>query len=229
MGRRRRRTRQQYQLLGWIVTLGIAFSAVWIVVLFVTAWFLSLEARSGHPLLVQIGAWIWLAAVVLLGGAAWQAWRRRKRTRARHVMELLALTPSQFEEAIGRVLTDLGYRSVRHVGGAGDLSADLTAIGAHGGSVVVQCKRLAPGSHVNSPDVQKFIGMLTVHHRADRGIFVTTAAFTGPARALATEHAIELIDGERLGALLTEIHESRQPRGDHALARVQNFVRKCLG
>ncbi len=120
-------------------------------------------------------------------------------------MELLALTPVQFEEAIGDLLTDLGYRSVRRVGGAGDLAADLTAVDREGRSTVIQCKRLAPGSRVGSPDMQKFIGMVAVHHRAERGIFVTTCTFSAPAEALAQQHGIALMDGPRLSELLARV------------------------
>lgn len=132
----------------------------------------------------------------------WLRWRGRRRARVRRFETLLALSPRGFEEEVGRLLCDLGYRDVQRVGGPGDLGADLLCRDRRSKRVVVQCKRYAPGRRVGSADVQAFIGMITVHHKADRGIFVTTAAFTVPALQLAHEHGIELFDGARLAGLV---------------------------
>jgi hypothetical protein len=70
----------------------------------------------------------------------------------------------------------------------------------------VQCKRYAPGSRVGSKDMQAFIGMMAVHHRADSGIFVTTSGYTAPAIELGTKHGLTLIDGPRLAELIDEVH-----------------------
>lgn len=147
-----------------------------------------------------------VAATLILALAMWRWWHRRRRTRQRHLMELFALTPAQFEDAVGHLLHDLGYRRVHRIGRTGDLTADLTAVDPEGRTVVVQCKRYAPGSKVGSPDIQQFIGMCTVHHQAERGIFVTTSEFSAPARALAERHALELFDGARLAASLAKVH-----------------------
>lgn len=133
---------------------------------------------------------------------AWLRWRGRRRARVRRFESLLALSPGGFEEEVGRLLVDLGYHDVRRVGGPGDLGADLVCRDRRRKLVVVQCKRYAPGRRVGSADVQAFIGMITVHHKADRGIFVTTAAFTAPALDLARRHEIELFDGARLASLV---------------------------
>jgi restriction endonuclease Mrr len=150
--------------------------------------------------------WIIVLAVAFELSLLWQLWTKRRRTRVRELMELLALTPGQFEHAILDLLRDTGYRNVQHLGGSGDLAADLRATDRNGQSVVVQCKRLAPGTRIGSPEIQKFIGMTVVHHRADRGIFVTTAGYTEPAVSLARQHSIELWDGAHLSAVLTKLH-----------------------
>ena len=66
-------------------------------------------------------------------------------------------------------------------------------------------------SKVGCRDIQQFIGMCTVHHQAERGIFVTTSAFSEPARALADQHDIELFDGGRLAASLAKVHGDESP------------------
>lgn len=112
--------------------------------------------------------------------------------------DMLELTPTEFEEFTGKALESLGYTNVTRVGGSGDLAADLTATDPQGRSAIVQCKRYTPGSKVGSPAVQSFIGMKSVHHRVDRGIFVTTADYSQQAIDLAKQHDIVLIDGDDL-------------------------------
>ncbi|MGH2534507.1 MAG: restriction endonuclease [Thermomicrobiales bacterium] len=116
--------------------------------------------------------------------------------------DLLAMTPTEFEQLCVRALVRLGYDDVRRTGGAGDLAADIVAQDVQGRSCVVQCKRYAPGSGVGSPVVQTFIGMKAVHHKADRGIIMTTAEFTKPAITLAKQHDIVLIDGDDIVKIL---------------------------
>jgi restriction system protein len=115
---------------------------------------------------------------------------------------LLALSPSDFEIAVGRLLRRQGYRDVSVVGGSGDLAADILCRARRGGVVAVQCKRKAPGQRVGSAELQRFIGMISVHHGANAGIFVTTSSYTQPAVELAAAHEILLVDGAMLSELV---------------------------
>lgn len=124
--------------------------------------------------------------------------RRRMGARSTTLADLLRLTPAEFEVWTGEWLRAAGYRQVRRVGGPGDLAADLVCLTPDGARVVVQCKRYAPHRRVGSPEIQTFLGMATIHHSADLGIFVTTAGFTAPARALADQHGLLLLDGDAL-------------------------------
>lgn len=154
----------------------------------------------------EIGLMLMLIGAAMLIGVISYLKKCRARTHHRELKDLLALTPRQFEHAVALLLGDLGYRNVRNVGRAGDLGADIVAVSPDGLDVVVQCKRLAPGSKISSPDIQTFIGMVSVHHRVPRGIFVTTAEFSGPAMDLAKQHPITLWDGRHLSATLASIH-----------------------
>jgi restriction system protein len=160
----------------------------------------------GHATLSALFVVVAYAATIILLIRLWRWNRRRRRLRAKTFGELLALTPSQFEAAVGDLLHDLGYHEVKRVGRSGDLAADLRCRDRQGRSVIVQCKRYAPGARVGSRDIQSFIGMVAVHHQADRGIFVTTSAFTQPAIDLAQRHDITLIDGEELVRLVEQVH-----------------------
>jgi restriction endonuclease Mrr len=136
---------------------------------------------------------------------------REKIARLRSLGDILVLTPREFEELVGKLLTYNGLQNVRHIGGSGDLGVDLTALDTHGNTVIVQCKRYAPGNSVGSRDIQSFIGMMNVHYKAEKGIFVTTTRFTQPASDLAEAHDILLIDGDRLVKLLQSMQGSGQP------------------
>lgn len=142
-------------------------------------------------------------ALVGLAAFAWHRWvylPTPRRFRAVTLSELLALTPRQFEEAVGEILRDSGFSAVTRVGrsGSGGLSADLVCRDNRGRWVMVQCKRYSPGSRVGFRDIREFVGMMASSRRPDRCLFITTSEFSGPAIALARRHGIEFVDGQGL-------------------------------
>lgn len=193
------------------------------------AWTLLGDARSPAAL-SALGLVTLLTVMPLLGIRALMAWRRHHpgaalawvqravRVRRRYLpgeRELLAallqLTPARFELAVARLLPALGFTDVEHTGGGGDLGADIVCRGRNGERIVVQCKRYAPEHLVGSPEVQQFIGMVAVHHKAARGIFVTTSGYTQPARDLAAQHPqLTLIDGAGLARLAARVRRRRR-------------------
>lgn len=166
----------------WIVVIGA-------LLLLVTNW--------GHTILVAglvgLGVYVWLVFFYLPS---------RRRLHIKTLGELLALTPTQFEVAIGEILRANGFRNVRHVGRSGDLAADLWCRDDKGRSDVVQCKRYSPDTRVGSRDIQGFIGMMSVHHQATCGIFATTSEFTRPAVDLARRHGVTLMEDRDLIRLI---------------------------
>lgn len=138
--------------------------------------------------------------------------------------QMLALTPTQFELLVAEMLTAWGYTDVRHVGGSGDLGADVMGTSSEGELVVVQCKRYAPGNLVGSPEMQKFIGMAKLEHCADKAIFVTTSAFSTPAAELGRKHDIELIDGDQLIRFSRAIQYAQQQEGQPSHVRHDGSV-----
>lgn len=141
-------------------------------------WFNSLTHRwAGSSIL-----WVSLCLAAAWYLLVWlpQGDRQRRLQHVRTLGDLLTCTPREFERRVGDILAETGYRNVRWVGGAGDLTADLTCRDQSGKSVVVQCKRYTPGNQVGSPAIQQFIGMMAVHHKADKGVYVTTSNFSRP-------------------------------------------------
>jgi restriction system protein len=120
------------------------------------------------------------------------------------------LTPTDFERLIIRLMLAMGYggsdwEAARHLGRTGDGGIDGVIDGDPLGidAVYLQAKRYALGETVGRPELQAFVGSL-VGQVANKGVFVTTATFSQPARdfVLAVPHRIVLIDGERLAELM---------------------------
>jgi hypothetical protein len=173
-------------IAGWLVLAVLAVEGV-------TA-LASLAAGSRTPPGIAEAAVPVIAAATVL---SLLAVRRRELSAPVTVDDFLAMTPREFEEAVGDVLRRHGYR-LAVTGGPGDLAADLAGTGPDGRPAVVQCKRYAPGHPVGSRDVQLLVAMGMRHHDAEHLVLVTTSEFTDPARDLADEQGVTLIDGADL-------------------------------
>ena len=112
-----------------------------------------------------------------------------------------------FERLCQRVLRESGFTRVEVTGRSGDGGIDglgvlrVNLVSFH---VLFQCKRWK-GS-VGASVVRDFRGAMV--GRADKGLIITTSAFTADARREATRDgapAIDLVDGEALCQLLKEL------------------------
>jgi HJR/Mrr/RecB family endonuclease len=201
----------------------VAVIAGAVVIALVEAVLVRILIGAQHPTGFRVLLALLYAASIALAIAIRASRRRRRRFRARTLQQLYALTPTQFEQTVADMLHDLGYRDTRRVGGAGDLAADVLCRDEEGRNVVVQCKRYRADNEIDSPMMQLFIGMVFVHHRADRGIYVTTSRFTDPAAALGREHDIMLIDGAELTRLMADLHE--RAAGERQRRRIAGRIR----
>lgn len=121
---------------------------------------------------------------------------------------LLAMDPTAFEHLAKRLLRAAGFINTNVTGRSGDGGID--GVGVYRLSLVsfpvfFQCKRYK-GS-VTPDKVRDFRGAMA--GRGDKGLLITTAAFTAEARKEATRDGappIDLIDGGRLCELLKQ-HE----------------------
>lgn len=128
---------------------------------------------------------------------------------AAELLELLSqVTPKYFETVVLDVLHKLGYGTRRsdlqRVGGSGDGGIDgiisLDRLGLE--KVYVQAKRWQ--ATVGRPDIQGFYGALA-GQRANKGVFITTSAFTSQALEFARSiEGIVLVDGEMLAGLMMD-------------------------
>src|SRR5437667_2337885 len=131
------------------------------------------------------------------------------------VMELLLKLPaSGFERLCQRVLREAGFTQVVVTGRSGDGGIDgygtLSVNPLVSFKVLFQCKRFSKS--VSPSHVRDFRGGMA--GRANKGIMLTTGAFTADARAAASRDGvppIELIDGEKLTDMLEQLELGIRP------------------
>jgi len=120
-------------------------------------------------------------------------------------LNLLSLSPEEFEEFCADLLKRMGYRDVRWVGGSGDMGLDVICSDEYGGRVGVQCKRYSPSRKVTAKEVREFIGALSLYG-CDSGILFTTSDLTDEAWEEVRIHGnITVIDGFELRRMLNEL------------------------
>jgi restriction system protein len=123
---------------------------------------------------------------------------------------LYVQTPMFFEQVIIDLLLVMGYANRRrdltrqigrsHDGGVdGIISQDPLGLDV----ILIQAKRLKPGSTVSSSQIRDFIGTLETK-KAHKGIFVTTGDFSTFAKSAVerVSHRVRLISGMELSALM---------------------------
>jgi restriction system protein len=121
---------------------------------------------------------------------------------------LLSMSPDAFERLTQRMLRESGFIQVQVTGKSGDGGIDGVGIARISGflsfHVLFQCKRYQ-GS-VTASQVRDFRGAM--QGRTDKGLLITTGAFTRDAMKEATRDGappIDLIDGEQLVLRLKEL------------------------
>lgn len=120
---------------------------------------------------------------------------------------LQQMPPDAFERLCQRLLREAGFVKVEVTGKSGDGGIDgigVLRVRLVSFQVLFQCKRWK-GS-VGASTVRDFRGAMV--GRADKGLIMTTGAFTADARREATRDgapAIDLVDGDDLCGLLKEL------------------------
>lgn len=115
-------------------------------------------------------------------------------------------SPAQFERLAQRLFRESSFESVTVTGRSGDQGIDgvgIYRLGLLSFPVYFQCKRYK-GS-VGAGEVRDFRGAL--QGRGEKGILLTTGAFTAAAKAEASRDGatpVDLIDGDRLCELLKQ-------------------------
>ncbi len=121
---------------------------------------------------------------------------------------LKSMSPDAFERLCQRLLRESGFIQVEVTGKSGDGGIDGRGVVKLGGilsfHVIFQCKRYRDS--VSSPAIRDFRGAMV--GRADKGLFITTGAFTRDARGEAQRDGappLDLIDGDELVEMLKQM------------------------
>ena len=129
---------------------------------------------------------------------------------------LRSLPPAGFERFCQRLLREAGFGQVIVTGRSGDGGIDgigmLQVNSLVSFKVLFQCKRYRDGGAVTPTQVRDFRGAMA--GRADKGLILTTATFSGEAKREAVRDGvppIELIDGDKLVDLLEEFKLGLKP------------------
>lgn len=127
--------------------------------------------------------------------------------------EVTKMTPDTFEHLVVNLLLSMGYGGSLSENGlvtqsSGDEGIDgiikQDKLGFD--QIYIQAKKWGKDVSVSRPEIQKFAGAL-LGQGASKGLFITTAKFSGQAIEYATKHLstkIVLIDGEKLARLMIE-------------------------
>ncbi|WP_433421179.1 restriction endonuclease [Microtetraspora malaysiensis] len=192
----RRRSRRRRNNADWFLWLVAAITLV-----VVAKWLIEL-ITANWPLVIGIT----IVSVASVIGALVLRSRRIEARRQEWLRDNARLekadrmTGGQFEALVEALLRREGFHKVHRVGGSGDGGVDVVGVAPTGDRFVVQCKRWT--NSVGSPEVRNLLGALHAYP-GHRGVLVTTAKFTVPARQCAAGTDLILIDRAQLAAWLT--------------------------
>ena len=115
----------------------------------------------------------------------------------------------EFEALIDTYYSNRGFRTKRDVADGADGGVDVRILDKRGRSYLVQCKHWKVYK-VGVKIVRELFGVVTAEN-AKGGIVVTSGTFTPEARKFAKKVSIELIDGDRLIKMLSEVNTRSEP------------------
>ena len=125
--------------------------------------------------------------------------------------EIMKLSPSGFEKLVVKMLLKMGYGN--GIEEAGRVTKQSNDGGIDGiikedqlgfSNIYIQAKQWSPDLSVSKPEIQKFVGALQ-GKQAQKGLFITTAAFTTGAKEYSENLLgvkVVLVDGDTLTKLM---------------------------
>jgi restriction system protein len=169
-------------------------------------WFVDFAHQQ--PLQAVVLVLVPVSIIVLFAAYKIHRWRAGKRAeRAIQLADVDVMGGHHFERYVGALLRHQGYK-VELTGRPGDQGCDLI-LSRNGERIACQTKRYE--SPVSNSAVQEAVASVPIH-RCHRAMVVTNSRFTAAARQLAAAWNCELIDRERLGALIAEFREDQGSR-----------------
>lgn len=108
-----------------------------------------------------------------------------------------------FEEFICDTYKKKGFKKAYTTPKSGDFGADIIVPDKQH-TIAIQAKKYSPDVATGIDAIQEVLGAIH-HYKATKGIVVTTSYFTNPAKILAAESNVELIDRDKLVKLLNTL------------------------
>ena len=132
--------------------------------------------------------------------------RRRLLDKQRDIESIRALEWDQFERLVAEAYTRKGFSVTENISAGADDGIDLV-MKKNGSTTLVQCKNWR-STKVGAPVVREFLGAMTAK-KADHGIVICSGEFTKPAQTFAQENKIELVPGNELALLVSNVQENQ--------------------
>lgn len=126
--------------------------------------------------------------------------------------EIMKLSSSDFERLVVRLLLAMGYGSgiddagfVTQASNDGGIDGIIKEDQLGFSSIYIQAKQWNPDTSVSKPEIHKFVGALQ-EQKAQKGLFISTAAFSAGAKKSAEAAGIVLVDGKQLTKLMIKFN-----------------------
>ncbi|MCY3412282.1 MAG: restriction endonuclease [Candidatus Heimdallarchaeota archaeon] len=133
-----------------------------------------------------------------------------------------SMTGEEFELLITDLFRRMGYENVINRKLSGDGGIDIEALDPEAErSIAVQCKKRSGGKKISRSFVQ-LIDSARRYENFDQGMIVTNTNFTRPARDLAKELNISLIDDFKLKTLLNTHYKRRKENKENQMKDSNN-------
>jgi restriction system protein len=165
--------------------------------------------------------------LICLGGAGMSAWRRKQRvtlvnnvTTSNAASALSDITWSEFEILVGEAFRLQGYKVIETGGGGPDGGVDLL-LSKGSEKFLVQCKQWK-AFKVGVDTVRQLYGVMAAQG-ATGGFVVTSGRFTAEAISFGAGRNIQLIDGDKLFAMIKAAKTSLKPDAGPSLKPVPSF------
>ncbi|MCZ2104915.1 MAG: restriction endonuclease [Burkholderiales bacterium] len=157
----------------------------------------------------------YLVPLLCLAAAALSVWRRKHReslladvAQARDAAVLDGVSWQEFELLVGEAYRQQGYRVTEIGGGGSDGGVDLV-LTKGGKKFFVQCKQWK-AYNVGVATVRELYGVMAAQG-ATGGFVVTSGRFTEDAQAFAQGRNVQLVDGDRLRAMIQRARRAQGP------------------
>jgi restriction system protein len=179
----------------------ILLRSPWWISLVVAIVFIAAAAAFMPPQYAPFGMMSATPFVVIAGMVLW---RNRHAPNPKRLEAALAVAAGQpwsaFAAALEKALVAQGYAVTRLSGASGSSGADLRLV-KNEQTTLVSAKRYKAATHGIEP--LRELSAAMEKNAAERGVYISLGEVTDQAASFAKERGIELVSGQRLGAMLT--------------------------